>query len=122
MTEKEFLHWLADEGEGARVHFYDEEGDLVKVYYNQGAFYSELCSNEPYTLRDIVNSIESETEEWKNKYLPKLHKKTITVYGFTTSKPNDDLEGLLGLYTFHPSEKMTDDYKKFEITIREVEE
>lgn len=118
MTEKEFLIWLANANEGDRINF---DGYAILTYTGNYKFEVKRNGQTTVEIEDVFFVL----RKWQigeMKPLFKLHTKEITGYGFTTSKPDlNSLEGLLGLYSFNQTKEI-DDFKKFKITIEEIEE
>jgi len=137
MTEKEFLHWLADEGLGARVQFDElcESKPLTYQYVNNKFIcidsidhYSGRASkyiNNKYNVKDLTFILDMMGLDTGFKTLPKLHKKTIEVWGRDSGSfaDHEALSRALGLnHYWMNEEKSAPNQKKFKITIEELEE
>jgi len=100
MTEKEFLIWLANEGEGARVSFYDSDGDFCEYRYSKGKFWEIGQVNSHLQLEDILLHLDA---EHNFKVLPPLFTKQAKGYFVPMGegdKPHYDLYSELGIKAF----------------------
>lgn len=122
MTEKEFLIWLANEGEGARIksHFISEYRDESLLFeYSKGVFKNLGCV---LNISEVIIYMKKYPKSFKT--LSFLHKKTIYVWGITKGKHKNDevLAESLGLKNYWMGNEIKTLQRKFKVTIEEVEE